>query len=300
MKPNDIASYLFLALTWGLSFLVLVRVAHAFGWVGAVSFRCFVAGATLVGASLVLRRRLDFGFGLVPLLVVGATTVAGQLVGLTFATPKIGTAMAAILVATIPLFAMVIASLAGVERMTPRGLVGVVLGFAGIVLLVGFPAVPVTGEFVLGAVCTLLASLSAAIGSVYASRRLKQAGAWEVTAGAFLVGGLISLPLVAVVPPPALPGPLDYLFLLILGGLMSATTYVVYFRMLASIGPTKAVSVEFAVTIVAVLVGALILHEPLSLAQIAGAVVIVLGCALVLGLIPFGPPRRLAPTKAGP
>lgn len=81
-----------------------------------------------------------------------------------------------------------------------------------------------------------------------------------------------------------MPQPIDFLYLAILGGVMSATTYVVYFNLVASIGATRTISVEFVVTIVAVLVGALVLGESLSVTQVIGAAVIVVGCTLVLGL----------------
>lgn len=289
MKPRDIASYLFLALAWGLSFLVLLKVVHAFGWIGAVTFRCFVAAATLFIAAMLTRRRLDFSIGWWPLAVMGATTVAGQLVGLSFATPRIGTAMAAILVAAIPLFSMLIGQFWGIERITSQRLCGLLVGLVGIVMLVGFPAVPVTGAFVLGCVSSLLSSFCAAFGSNYASVRLKKTGAWEVTIGSFFFGGLMSLPLLAAVPVPDAPRAIDYLYLLVLGGVMSALTYVLYFRLVSVIGATRTISVEFAVTIVAVFVGAIMLHEPLSAIQFAGAAVIICGCALVLGLVPkFG------------
>lgn len=286
MKPRELAAYLFLAVAWGLSFLVLLQAVDAFGWVGAVTFRCLIAGATLLIVAGALRRRLDFRASWPRLAVIGATTVAGQLVGLSYGTPLIGTAMAAILVAAIPLFALVIAQAWGLERITARNVSGLVLGTVGIVLLVGFPAVPVTTSFMLGCAATLAASFCAAFGSNYAARHLRHVGSWEVTTAAFLTGGAMTLPLLFVVPVPRVPGPVDYLFLVILGAIMSALTYVTYFRLVTAIGPTKAISVEFAVTVVAVLVGALFLGEALSAVQVAGAVVIVAGCALVLGLVP--------------
>lgn len=286
MKPRELAAYLFLAVAWGLSFLVLVRVVAAFGWVGAVTFRCMIAGATLLIVAAVLRRRLDFRAGWRKFAVVGATTVAGQLVGLSYGTPLIGTAMAAILVASIPLFGMIIAQAWGLERVNARNLGGLALGTAGIVLLVGFPAVPITLPFLLGCAATLAACFCAAFGSNYAARHLRTAGSWEVTTAAFLTGGVMTLPLLLAVPVPALPGLADYLHLVVLGAVMSALTYVTYFRLVTAIGPTRAISVEFAVTAVAVLVGALFLGETLSAVQVAGAVVIIAGCALVLGLVP--------------
>jgi drug/metabolite transporter (DMT)-like permease len=291
MRPKDIAAYVFLAITWGLSFLVLLKVVHAFGWIGAVTLRCLIAGITLLLLAAVTRRRLDFSRGWRPFAVVGATTVAAQLVCLSFAMPRIGTATAAILVAAIPLFSMIIGQLWGLERITPRGLAGLLLGTAGIMLLVGFPALPVTSSFVIGCAASLFSSFSAAFGSNYASRHLRSVGSLEVTSAAFLFGGLMTLPLLLAVPVPSMPRAVDFLYLVILGSVMSAMTYVVYFRLVSSIGATKTISVEFAVTVVAVLVGTVLLDERLSAIQAIGAVAIIGGCLLVLD--PF--PRRLKP-----
>ncbi|WP_275630014.1 DMT family transporter [Pseudomonas sp. 273] len=286
MQPRDLVAYLYLALAWGLSFLVLLKAIAGFGWVGAVSFRALIASLTLLAAARLSGRVLDFHGLWRPLCVVGATTVAGQLIGMTFATPLIGTAMAAIFVAAIPLFSMVIGRLWGLERITLAGLTGLALGLLGMLLLVGFPAVPVTRAFVLGCAGSIFGALCAAYGSNYAALRLRTAGSWEVTCGAFLVGGLLTLPLLYWVPPPGVPSALDVFYLLLCGCMMSAFNYVVYFRLVSRIGATRAISVEFVVTVVAVLVGALWLHEPLSLVQGLGALIILAGCALVLGLVP--------------
>ena len=144
MHRRQVVDYLVLAGVWGASFVLVLRVVQAFGWVGAVAFRALTASVILTVIAVVTRRRLAFGSWR-PLAAVGATTVAGQLVGLSVATPLIGTAMAAIFVAAIPLFSMVIGQLWGIERITAGGRAGLLLGFFGVVLLVGFPAVPVTG-----------------------------------------------------------------------------------------------------------------------------------------------------------
>lgn len=292
MRPRDLVVYLFLAIAWGLSFLVLIKAVEAFGWIGVVTFRCFIASMTLYAAARLLRRRLDFSFGWKPMLVVGATTVAGQLIGLSYATPLIGTAMSAILVATIPLFSMLIAAVWGLEKMAVSRGIGLLLGLAGIVLLVGFPAVPVTPVFLLGCAAALFGAFSAAFGSNYASRWLGRAGSWEVTIGAFLCGGFLTLPLLFAVPVPRLPGLVDCAYLLVLACGMSALTYVLYFGLVSSIGATRAISVEFAVTVVAVAIGALMLDEPFSAVQALGGAIIVAGCALVLGLFPPLASRR--------
>lgn len=291
MQPRDLAAYSFLAITWGLSFLVVLKVVHAFGWVGAVSLRSLIAGGTLAVLATLLGRTLRLRPLLKQLLVVGATTVAGQLIGLSYATPRIGTAMSAILVATIPLFSMIIGRVWGLEKITPQGLAGLLLGVVGIVMLVGFPAQAVTDDFIHGCIASVFGCLCAAFGSNYASLRLRGQDPWTVTGGAFLAGGVLTLPLLLVVPVPTVPHPSDWLFLAISGAVMSATTYVLYFGLVARIGATRTISVEFVVTLVAVLIGALFLGEALSMLQVIGGLVILLGCMLVLGLLPGRRPR---------
>lgn len=287
MQSRDIAAYSFLALAWGLSFLLLLKVVEAFGWIGAVTFRSLIAGLLLLAAAKLTRRRLRFDARWWHYAAVGATTVAGQLIGLSYSTPLIGTAMAAIFVAAIPMFSMIIAQLWGMERITPARVIGIATGAFGIVMLVGFPAVPVDATFVLGCVGMLFSTFSAALGSNYAVRFLSKEGPWEVTIGSFLSAGVFTLPLLALVPVPGTPQPIDYLYLVSLAGLMSALTYIVYFGLVARIGATRAISVEFVVTVVAVLVGALVLHEELTTIQLLGAAVIIAGCAMVLGLLPL-------------
>jgi drug/metabolite transporter (DMT)-like permease len=292
MRPRDLAAYLFLAIAWGCSFLVVLKVVHAFGWAGAVSLRSLIAGSTLAVLGALLGRRLKLRPLLKPLLVVGATTVAGQLIGLSYATPRIGTAMAAIFIATIPLFSMIIGRAWGLEKITRQGLAGLLLGVLGIVMLVGFPAQPVNETFIHGCIASVFGCVCAAFGSNYASLHLRGQDPWAVTGGAFLVGGVLTLPLLLLVPVPNTPQASDWLYLLVSGCVMSATTYVLYFGLVARIGATRAISVEFVVTLVAVVIGALFLNEALSLLQAAGGLVILVGCMLVLGLLP-GRRRRL-------
>lgn len=284
MSPRDITAYIFLALTWGSSFLVAIHAIHAFGWGATVAFRCLIAGVVLLAGAKLAGRRLDFSFGFKPLVFVGLTTVVLQLVGLLYGLPLIGTAMSAIIVTTIPIFSMLVARIFGIEPITTGAALGIALGVVGVVMLVGFPSQPITTDFILGSLASLISTFSAAVGSVYVGHKLKDAGVIEVTAGSFLIGGVVCLPLLFVVPIPAWPAPVDYLYLLILGAVMSGFTYVIYFALLTSIGPTRAVSVEFAVTGVAVLIGTLLLGETLSPLQIVGTAAIGLGCAMVLGL----------------
>jgi drug/metabolite transporter (DMT)-like permease len=297
MRGADVVRYGTLAVVWGVSFAVLAKVEGTFGWAGAVAFRALIAGTVIALVALLGRRTLDFTAGWRHFAVVGATTVAGQLIGISYATPRIGSAMASIFVATIPLFSMVMGRVWGLERMTAGGWAGLSLGILGIVLLVGFPDAPVNGSFLLGCAASLIGALSAAYGSNYTRARLPGVGSWELVIGSFFFGGLLTLPLLFLVPVAATPGLADYAYLVALGAVMSGAMYVLYFRLVAGVGATRALSVEFAVTAVAVLVGSIVLGERLSAIQLLGTVVVVGSCALVLGLFPRLTPRRLAPDE---
>ena len=291
ISGQQLVDYTVMAIIWGFSFLLLRRVIEGFGWVGAVSFRAFIASALLIIFARVGKKSLNFSIGWKPFAVVGATTVAGQLIGMTYAVPQIGTAMAAIFVGAIPIFSMIIGQIWGIEHLNKRGQLGLFLGLAGVVMLVGFPQEPFTKQFIIGCAASVFGSFSAAFGSNYARLRLQQVGSWEQTIGAFFFGGLFTLPLIILVPLPRIPKMSDIGFLILLAALVSSLCYVLYFRMVAAVGATRAISIEFVVTVIAVSIGALILHERLSILQLIGGAVIILGCSLVLDLIPHNRTR---------
>jgi drug/metabolite transporter (DMT)-like permease len=145
---------------------------------------------------------------------------------------------------------------------------------------------PLTPTFLFGCASSLLGAFFAAYGSNYVSHSLRGVGSWEVTIGSFIAGGIMTLPLMWFVPIPLAVTPAAIGWLVLNAAIVSALNYVLYFRLVTQIGATKTISVEFLVTVVAVLVGTGLLGERLSLVQLSGAVIIVLGCVLVLGLLP--------------
>jgi len=166
MKSEIATKFSILALLWGVSFLLLLRVVEAFDWGAAISVRAFIASGSLFLLSLLLRRKLDFSVGAKHFAVLGATSVSFQLIGLSIAVPRIGTALTAILVGAIPLFSSVIGRLMKIEEIDQIGFIGLVLGFVGIIFLVGFPSAKLGSDFFLGFFICLAGCISAAFGSI--------------------------------------------------------------------------------------------------------------------------------------
>lgn len=284
MTRRHTAAFGALALIWGSSFLLMSRVIPVVGSLGVVTIRSLIGGTLLVVAARLTGRPLRADGHLADLAFVGATAVAGQLVGFAFALPRIGTAMTAIFAATIPFFSMIVGHLWGLTPTTRRETVGLLLGLVGVVLIVGFPAVPVTGTFLVGCLSGLAGALAAAIGSQYANHRLGAVEPWTQTTAAFLLGGGLTLPLLVLAPMPGVPGARDIGLLLLLGTFSSAVAYVLYFTLLAEVGATRTNSVEFMVTAVAAVLGVVVLGERLSTVQWLGGAIVLAGCTLVLGL----------------
>jgi drug/metabolite transporter (DMT)-like permease len=293
MKVEISTKFAILALIWGFSFLLLLRVVQAFDWAAAISVRAFIASGSLYLLAKVIRRRLDFSIGIKHFAVLGVATVAIQLIGLSPAVPRIGTALSAILVGAIPLFSSVIGRMMKIESIDKMGQIGLVLGFIGIVFLVGFPSAELSDQFFLGFGVCLIGCISAAFGSNYSKLKMSSSGNWEQVIGAFFFGGLFTAPILFFVPIKSGLAVVDWLNMVLLAVFCSAFCYVIYFSLVAKIGATRSISVEFLVTVVAVLVGAFYLNEAITLIQLFGAFFVIIGSVLILDLLPSTKARRV-------
>ena len=290
MSPRNLSLYLATASIWGCTWFFILKVVLAFGG-GGIALRAILGSIFLYLAALISRRKLQFG-KLKPLVIVGATTVAAQLLGFNLATPMTGTAVTAILASTIPMFAMAIGHIFHIEHISKIGFVGLILGFVGSVLIIGFPGVEFTLRFFLGCLMCLVGAIGAAAGGIYTKSHLQGIGYWEQTIGSFFIGGLLMLPMFLINPPTHRPEPIDYFYLAVLSIISTGIGYIMYFKLVGEIGATPALTVEFLVTVIAVGIGAGFLGETVSHIQFVGVVAILLGCSLVLDLIPVAQIKR--------
>lgn len=196
--------------------------------------------------------------------------------------------LAAILNATTPLFTVIVMHLfTDDERATPGKAFGVALGFAGVVVLVG-PAVTGALDTPLWALAACLtAALSYAFSGLW-GRRIKPLGVTPTfTAWAQLtVTSLVMTPVVALVDRPwslAMPGIAAIAAVLALAVLSTALAYILFFRILASAGPSNLLLVTFLIPVSAILLASLFLGERLAWTHFAGMALIGLGLAAIDG-----------------
>ena len=153
----------------------------------------------------------------------------------------------------------------------------------GVALVVGFGPVAIDANVVLAALACIASAACYGLGGAYMKLRARNVPALGMTAGSLIVAT------VALVP--ALPGPLPLPVLLdwrvataVLGLalLCSAAAYVLYFRLLVDIGPTRSLTVAFLIPVFATLWGAVFLGEPVGVGTVIGGAVILIATALVL------------------
>jgi drug/metabolite transporter (DMT)-like permease len=275
------------ALTWGCSFLFMkllngdvpLTVIAAIRGMGAALV--LIAVVVVVGQSVVPKGR-EWRDWLVLATVNG--WVPNILVA--FALTQLDSGPAALIQASAPLMTAALAhlTLPG-ERITPQRAFGIAIGFIGILVLIGPKALEGGGSLV--AVVAMLAMAAGyAIGNVY-TRTIPNPAPLRLTLGQQLFSGIIATVLALVFAGKAgFAAALPHTpALAALAVISTAVPLWIFMRLIAAAGPTRASMTGYLVPIVAVLLGIIVLNEPVVLRQMMGGVIVLLGVAITTGLI---------------
>lgn len=260
---------------FGLSYVLVRDIVGALGPIAVTVGRTLIGGFVLL---LVLRFRFCF-LARPRYLVLGllSAAVPFSLISLSMLSLNAGTA--AVLNASSPMFALLIDSVG--RRAWPRlaQLLGLALASAGVVVVM---AVRGFGGSFLGVVAGLAGAAVFAYAGFYAARHFASSPPLAVAAGQQLAACVLLFPLTFVFPPQ---GPLVVgvvVRLVLLGVLCSALAYLLFYRLIATVGPALTANVNLLVPMFGVLWGWLLLAEPIPLVSAAGMVLTVAGLALVL------------------
>jgi drug/metabolite transporter (DMT)-like permease len=268
--------FLALGVLWGMPYLLIrIAVAHY--------DPLMVAGTrTLIGALLLLPvalRRKALG----PVFRQWKWVIAFTLVEITFpwvvlghAETKLNSSTAGLLIAAVPLIAAVILTRLGHEKLEPRRLFGLCLGFAGVALLVGLD-VDLHDFGAVGA--TLLTALGYAIGPIIIDRKLKDVPALGVITASLILATLMYAPFA----PMLWPSHFDVNATAAVGGLgvlCTAAAFMIFFVLIAEVGPARATVITYINPAVAIILGALVLAEPLTIGMAVGFPLVILGAIL--------------------
>jgi drug/metabolite transporter (DMT)-like permease len=288
MGKREWAMLALLSLVWGGSFFFIKVMVMQIPPLTLAMGRVAIAAAALNAALWMRGTPLPRGLRLWrSFIVMGLINNVIPFTLIAFGETRMSSALAAILIATTPIFTVLIAHFATRnERLTPNKLLGVLFGLLGVAVLIGPRELLAAGGFsVAGEACCLLAALSYAFAAIY-GRRFKSLAPIAVATGQITASTLVLLPLSLAIDRPwslAPPGLSSWLALAGIALLSTALAYLLYFRILAAAGATNVALVTLLVPVSSLLLGASILGERLSAAGAVGMLSIALGLAAIDG-----------------
>lgn len=281
MSRKDLTTLLLLAFAWGASFLFMRIASPELGPVFTTELRVTLAGSALLLYAFVTRRKLGILKHWKQFLLLGAINAALPFTLICMAELHLSASLAAILNATTPMFAALAAWGTRQEKPGLAKSAGLVIGLIGVAVLVGWSPVPLTSTVLLSVGYSLCAALCYAFGGLYASRVGSGLTPLALAAGQQLGASVVLLPLAVIFAPDHLPSAAAVYSVLGLSLICTSVAYLLYFRLIASIGPVKTVSVTFLVPVFGLMWGAIFLHEPVYANTLAGLVIILLSVTLV-------------------
>jgi drug/metabolite transporter (DMT)-like permease len=289
MRQRDLAELFGLAAIWGGSFLLMRVAAPAFGAIALAGLR--VIGAALFLLVIVALRRewpaLRRHWR--PLLIVGFTNSALPFALFSHAALSITAGLSSIFNAATPLFAAAIAWLWLKDPLSPSRIVGLLIGFAGVFGLAWSNASVKTGaddlSSVLAVLACVVASISYGFSANYTKQRLSGVSPMAVAAGSQVGAALILIGPTLWLWPASMPDAAAWSHVALLAVLCTGVAYLLYFRLIANVGPSNAITVTFLVPAFAVAWGALLLGELVTTPMLIGCGVILFGTSLATGLL---------------
>ncbi|NUT84091.1 DMT family transporter [Pseudomonas brassicacearum] len=289
MNLVDILRLLSLAAIWGASFLFMRIIAPVIGTIPTAFFRVSIAFVGLLVILALMRVDWNFRGKLKVVMGLGLINSGIPATFYSLAAQVLPAGYSAIFNATTPLMGVLIGGLFFSEKLTPAKVSGVCLGLFGVGILTRAGPVAFDLQLLMGALACLLATTCYGFAGFLTRRWLDQQGGLDSrlsALGSMFGATVFLLPLfgysVISQPPASWGGWSVWLSLLGLGLVCTALAYILYFRLLSSIGPVKSMTVTFLIPPFGVLWGALLLDEPLGMAHVYGGVLIAAALWLVL------------------
>jgi drug/metabolite transporter (DMT)-like permease len=285
VKTRDLIDLLVLGAIWGASFLFMRVAAPEFGAIPLIAARVGIAAAFLIP---VLGRR-----GGLPrlyrsaarLTLLGAMNSAIPFSLFAYAVLSITAGFASVLNATAPLFGALVAFVWLRDRPSPLRIAGLVVGFAGVLVLV-WGRLAVRGD---GGGTAVLAGLSAAvlygISANYTKKNLSDVDPFVIATGSLIAATVLLLPLAYFYWPDTSPSRVSWVSAALLGVICTGIAYILYFGLLRRIGPAKTLAVTYLIPAFGVLWGHLLLSEPVTPSMVVGCAVILAGTTLATGMV---------------
>ena len=276
MRSEDLARLAALAAIWGGSFIFLRVLAPVLGPVVTAASRVLIAGIALIAWFRLTGFDADVRAQGRHYVVIGVGNSAIPFLLFSFAALHLPASYSVILNSATPLFAALLSALFLAERLTPAKILGLLAGAAGVVLVSKAGPVVPDSMFGLSIAACLGAALCYAASSIYMKKYAAGAKPMAIAGWSQVAAGAVLLPLLPFAPVRGEITAAVVANVLGLALLCSAIAYLLYYRLIADIGPTRALTVAFLMPLFGMAWGALLLGETITWPMIVG-------CALIVG-----------------
>ena len=284
MKAGDSVDLLVLAAFWGASFLFMRVAGPEFGPIALVQLRLGTAALFLLPIFLLRIEFSELTTNWRKLTLLGVLNSAMPFLLLTYATLTITGGFAAILNATAPIWAALIAWIWLSDRLTTSGIVGILVGFAGVFVLVGDTVSLALPGSTNAAFAVVLASFLYGVGGNFVRKYMHGLKPLTIATGSQLAAAIVMLPASIAYWPDNPISLRAWLAVVIMGIVSTGLAYILYFRLIANIGPTKAITVTYLVPAFAMVWGVLLIDELVTADMIIGCLIIFFGTTLATGV----------------
>lgn len=277
MSKRGWSQFAIIGFIWGIPYLFL-KIA-----VEEISPSVVVLGRVAIGAAILLPIAIKRKVLFIPrkywpfVLLYTVTELIGPWYFITAAEQKITSGLAGLLVATVPIWAAILASIFGDKTVWHAGrLFGLIIGFIGVVAVVGIESLSGRQDIVaIGMV--ILAAMGYAYAINMITRRIPEVPGLGLNTWAMIITSVVFLPFASHSWPTETPSAEAIGSVVVLGVLCTAVAFILFFRLIAEVGPPRASLVTYLNTAVAVLLGVLILNEPFTLGIAVGLPLVLVG-----------------------
>ena len=283
MNIRDISALFLLAAIWGASFIFMRIAAPEFGIYLLVEVRTVLATLVLIPFVVMARGLRDIRQHWRAIAVVGVVNTAIPFVLFNYSSLHLEAGVNAILNATAPMFGALVAFIWLNDKLSRLAICGLCLGFVGVAVISEQKVGGGSVSF-LPILTALLATTCYGIAASMMKRWLQGVKSLAVATGSQAFASLFLLPFALATLPDTMPGESAWTSAVALAVIGTGIAYILYFHLIASAGPAKAITVAYLVPLFGIVWGVIFLSERLSVQTIAGGALILLGVALTTGL----------------
>ena len=277
---RDISELIFLSAIWGSSFLFMRLTSPVFGPIFLIEMRVLSGLAVLLPLVLFLGKLAEFQKHWKMIAIVSLMNMAIPFCFFAFSAVYIGAGLLSIINATVPIFSACVAYVVYKERLSRSSLLGLLIGFLGVVVLMFNPGESLGSSGWLAILSALLACLLYGTAINLTVNNLQGISGLTITAGGLFVSSLVLLPFALWARPEVLPVGNIWWSVFALGIVCTGFGFVMFYRLIDRIGAGRAIMTTYLIPVFSILWGNIFLGESVTLIMVVGCILVLLGVGL--------------------